>query len=251
LECDWIAGCDGFYGVSRWAIPASALTLHEREHPYAWLGVLAQAKPSSGELVYTRHERGFALFSMRSPRLTRLYLQVSPDDDLDDWSDARIWDELHLRFKGDDNWGPVRGELLEKSIVGMRSFVAEPMRYKHLFLLGDAAHVVPPTGAKGMNLAIGDARWLATGLRNHYRNRDDAVLSAYSDGALYHVWWAQEFSLRMTRMLHRSPDGDEFDNRLQLAHLDHLVNTRASQTAFAEYYVGSPFSTDLRGMYPW
>jgi len=241
IECDFIAGCDGFHGTCRESIPASALTIHEREYPFAWLGILAQAAPSRHELVYANHERGFALFSMRSPKVTRLYLQVAPDETLTQWSDDRVWDELHERLGGDDGWSPARGPILEKGVTGMRSFVAEPMRHGRLFLAGDAAHIVPPTGAKGLNLAVADVRVLAHVLSRFYREADASALDAYSPLCLRRVWRAEHFSWWMTAMLHRFPDDDSFHRRLQRAQLEYVVSSRAAAASLAENYVGLPY----------
>ena len=238
LHCDFIAGCDGFHGASRGAIPTGALTIHERIYPFAWLGVLAQAAPAHDELIYAHHERGFALFSMRSPAVTRLYLQVPPDENADAWSADRLWAELRRRFEGDDGWAPNEGPVLEKGVTAMRSFVAEPMRFGRLFLLGDAAHIVPPTGAKGMNLALGDARVLAAALQAFYRGGGRAGLEGYSDACLARVWRAEHFSWWMTAMLHRFPGGDTFQHRLQASQLRYVVASRAAAASLAENYVG-------------
>ena len=241
VGCDFIAGCDGFHGVCRPSIPADRLRSYERTYPFAWLGILAEAPPSSDELVYSLHERGFALFSMRSPHVTRLYLQVEPEDDLDAWSDARIWSELRARLATSDGWQPNEGTILQKGITGMRSFVAEPMRFGRLFLAGDAAHIVPPTGAKGLNLAMADAYRLSAALAELYRTGRERLLERYSDTALARTWRAQRFSWWMTSMLHRSPDASPFDRRRQLAELEYLVSSRAAMTSLAENYVGTPF----------
>lgn len=233
LRCDVVVGADGFHGVSRASVPH---TSYDRSYPFAWLGILAQAAPAHEELVYAHHERGFALYSMRSPEVTRLYLQVPPDTDADDWSDARIWDELRARLGTEINEGP----LLEKGVTGMRSVVTEPMRHGRLFLAGDAAHIVPPTGAKGMNLAIADVRVLAEALVAHLRDGDDAGVDAYSDVCLRRVWRAEHFSWWMTSMLHTDPGSDGFDRRLQLAQLRQTVRSRAAATTLAENYVGLP-----------
>jgi p-hydroxybenzoate 3-monooxygenase len=240
LECDFVAGCDGFHGVCRPSIPAAALTVHERAYPFAWLGILADAPPSHGELVYSSHERGFALFSMRSAHLTRLYLQVAPGESLDAWPDARIWEELHRRLDG-GGWRPNEGAILEKGITGMRSFVAEPMQHGRLFLAGDAAHIVPPTGAKGLNLAVADVRVLAAALQAFYARGDEGPLRRYSGTCLKRVWRAEHFSWWMTAMLHRFPDGDTFQRKLQLAQLDYVVSSRPAAQSLAENYVGLPF----------
>jgi len=242
IDCDLVAGCDGFHGICRPSIPGAALTIHQREYPFAWLGILAEAAPSRDELVYASHPRGFALFSMRSPRVTRLYLQVAPDEPLDEWTDARIWAELHTRLEADDGWRPNEGPILEKGVTGMRSFVAEPMRYGRLFLAGDAAHIVPPTGAKGLNLAVADVRVLAAAIAAFYRERSAAGLDAYSGTCLKRVWRAEHFSWWMTAMLHRFPGGDTFHERLQRAQLEYVVSSRAAAASLAENYVGLPFA---------
>jgi p-hydroxybenzoate 3-monooxygenase len=244
VQCDFIAGCDGFHGICRPAIPARELAVHERLYPFAWLGILAAAAPSRDELVYASHDRGFALFSMRSPSLTRLYLQVPPQERIEDWSDRRIWRELAERLAGDDGWAPNEGEIREKSITGMRSFVAEPMRCGRLFLAGDAAHIVPPTGAKGLNLAVADVSVLARALRTFYRQGSEAQLDAYSATCLKRVWRAEHFSWWMTAMLHRFPDADSFQHRLQLAQLEYVVASRAAATSLAENYVGLPMDSE-------
>jgi p-hydroxybenzoate 3-monooxygenase len=242
LRCDVIAGCDGFHGVSRRTMPQDRLQVFEREYPFAWLGILAQAPPPAEELVYTRHERGFALASLRSPELARLYIQVRPDESLDEWPDERIWEEMHTRFATDDpDWQLNEGPVLDRLIAPMRSFVAEPMRHGRLFLAGDAAHIVPPTGAKGLNLAIADVRVLAEALVDFYRGGDSAGLDAYSDVCLRRVWRAQHFSWWMTSMLHRFPDASEFDDRRQLAELEFVTGSASAATALAQTYVGTPF----------
>jgi p-hydroxybenzoate 3-monooxygenase len=239
--CDFIAGCDGSHGVCRASIPPGALGVHEHAYPFAWLGILAEAPPSRAELVYAQHERGFALFSMRSPRLTRLYLQVAPDEDLAAWPDARIWDELDARFEGADGWRPTRGPVVERSVTGMRSYVAEPMRHGRLFLAGDAAHIVPPTGAKGLNLAMADVRVLAAAFIAYFRRGDERALDEYSATCLKRVWRAEHFSWWMTAMLHRFPGGDSFQRRLQRAQLEYVVSSPAAAASLAENYVGLPF----------
>jgi p-hydroxybenzoate 3-monooxygenase len=241
LTCDWIAGCDGYHGPSRAAIPAARLRTFERLYPFSWLGILADAAPTSGELVYSLHDRGFALFSMRSASVTRLYLQVAPDEDVAQWSDDRIWSELRTRLRTSDGWEPGEGPILQKGITGMRSFVAEPMRYGRLFLAGDAAHIVPPTGAKGLNLAMADVARLAAGFERFYRHGEPGDLDTYSDRGLRRVWRAQRFSWWMTSMLHRHPDDAPFDRRRQIAELDYLVSSRAAMTSLAESYTGIPF----------
>ncbi len=242
LACDFIAGCDGYHGVSRASIPPSALTLFHREFPYAWLGLLAEAPPFQDELVYARHEAGFALFSMRSPELTRAYVQCAADEDAERWDADALWDELDRRLGVRLNRGP----LLLKSVTPMRAFVAEPMRYGRLFLAGDAAHIVPPTGAKGMNLAFADVVALARAFGGYYRNGDEAGLDSYSETCLARVWKVQRFSMWMTRMLHRDPAHDDFERRLQAAELDYVLTSDAARRTLAENYTGLPL--DLEGV---
>jgi p-hydroxybenzoate 3-monooxygenase len=237
LACDFVAGCDGFHGVSRAAIPADQLRIFERDYPFAWLGILANAAPSSHELVYAHHDRGFALLSMRSPEVSRLYLQCTPDEDLARWPDDRIWTELAQRLAADD-FTLTPGPITQRSITPMRSFVAEPMRYGTLLLAGDAAHIVPPTGAKGLNLAIADVRLLAEALAAFYAG-DPALLDGYSAACLRRVWKVERFSWWMTRLLHRFDDGD-FAHRIQRAELDYVTSSAAAATTLAENYVGLP-----------
>jgi len=241
LECDVIAGCDGFHGVSRDAVPAGALRTYQHDYPFAWLGVLAQAPPSHHELIYTWHPRGFALHSMRTPEITRLYLQVPPTEQIADWSDDRIWDELAERLAA-DGFTLRTGPILEKSVTAMRSFVAAPMRYGRLFLAGDAAHIVPPTGAKGMNLAIADVRVLSTALTALLRKGRSDLVDAYSDTCLRRVWRAEHFSWWMTSMLHQAPDADDFARELQLSQLRYTAASTAAATSLAENYVGLPWA---------
>jgi p-hydroxybenzoate 3-monooxygenase len=238
LRCDVIAGCDGFHGVCRDAIPEGALSVYEREYPFAWLGILAEVAPSSEELIYCHHDRGFALHSMRSPQLTRLYLQCAPDEELDAWPDERIWRELQTRLGTDDGWTLQEGPLVEKGITPMRSFVVEPLRYGRLFLAGDAAHIVPPTGAKGLNLAAADVRVLSQALDDWYARGDATGLDAYSDTCLRRVWRVQHFSWWMTSMLHRFPGDDPFEAQLQRSQLRYVSSSRAAATTLAENYVG-------------
>ena len=240
IDCDFIAGCDGFHGICRPSIPSGVLQTFERAYPFAWLGILAEAPPVSEELIYTYHERGFALFSMRSPRVTRLYLQCSPDEDIDNWSDDQIWTELDARLSTSDGWRPARGPVLQKGVTGMRSFVVEPMQYGSLFLAGDAAHIVPPTGAKGLNLAVADVRVLARALSEYYSHGQRQLLDNYSQTCLRRVWKVQRFSWWMTSMLHRFDADNGFDHRRQLAELDYLTSSRAAMTSLAENYVGLP-----------
>jgi p-hydroxybenzoate 3-monooxygenase len=237
LSCDVVAGCDGFHGVSRDAIPAGVLTRFEREYPFAWLGILAEVAPSSEEIVYTYHERGFALQSMRSPSLSRLYLQCRPDDDLASWPDERIWRELRARLATNDGFDLADGPIVDRGITTMRSFVVEPMQYGRLFLAGDAAHIVPPTGAKGLNLAIHDVRLLAEAIVHRVRSGRRDLLDAYSETCLRRVWRAEHFSWWMTSMLHRFGD-DPFEHRLQLSQLRYVTSSRAAATMLAENYVG-------------
>jgi p-hydroxybenzoate 3-monooxygenase len=237
LTCDVIAGCDGFHGVCRDAIPRSVLNFFTREYPYGWLGVLAEVAPSNDELVYAHHERGFALLSLRSPELSRLYLQCAPDEDVDEWPDDRIWAELQTRL-GVDGWTLAEGPIVEKGVTGMRSFVAEPMQFGRLYLAGDAGHIVPPTGAKGLNLAIGDVRLLAEALTRWYRSGSDELLQRYSNDCLRRVWRAEHFSWWMTSMLHRPPGDDAFDMRLQLSQLRYVTTSQAAAASLAENYVG-------------
>jgi p-hydroxybenzoate 3-monooxygenase len=238
FACDFIGGCDGFHGVCRESVPQDALTVYERMYPFAWLGILSQSPPVSEELIYCHSERGFALFSMRSPSLSRLYVQCAPDENLDEWPDARIWDELRVRLGGDAATALQSGPSLEKSVAPMRSFVAQPMRFGRLFLAGDAAHIVPPTGAKGLNLAVADVRVLARALSAFYDSGRTDLIEAYSDTCLRRVWRAQRFSWWMTSMLHRFPGRNPFDDRLQLAELDYVTSSTAASTALAENYVG-------------
>jgi p-hydroxybenzoate 3-monooxygenase len=240
LKCDFIGGCDGFHGVCRASVPQDALTVYERMYPFAWLGILAATRPVSDELIYCHHERGFALFSMRSPSLSRLYIQCAPDEHLDEWPDERIWDELRLRLGGDAAGALESGPSLEKGVTPMRSFVAEPMRFGRLFLAGDAAHIVPPTGAKGLNLAVADVHVLARALAEFYASGRTGLIEAYSDTCLRRVWKAQRFSWWMTSMLHRFPGRNPFDDQLQLAELDYVTSSTAASTALAENYVGLP-----------
>jgi len=239
LACDFIAGCDGFHGICRPSIPAGALTEYEREYRFGWLGILAEAPPSSDELIYTYHDRGFALLSMRTPQISRLYLQCDPDEDIRLWSDEKIWQELQIRLAS-DGWKLVEGPIAQKGVTGMRSFVVEPMQYGRLFLAGDSAHIVPPTGAKGLNLAVADVRILARGLDQFYATGRRDLLNRYSEICLRRVWKVQRFSWWMTSILHRFPDENPFDRRRQLAELDYVTSSRAAATTLAENYVGLP-----------
>lgn len=240
VTCDVVAGCDGFHGVSRDAIPAGVLREYHREFPFAWLGILAAVAPSTDELIYAYHDRGFALHSLRSPEISRLYIQVRPDEDIEDWPDDRIWEELRTRLASDDGWTLTDGPVIEKGIAAMRSFVVEPMQHGRLFLAGDAAHIVPATGAKGLNLAIHDVRVLADALATWYRTGDAAKMDRYSERCLRRVWRVQEFSSAMSSMLHRLPDDDGFIGRLQRAQLAYVCSSEAAAKSLAENYVGLP-----------
>lgn len=242
IACDFLAGCDGFHGICRPSIPAEKLTVYERVFPFAWLGILAAAPPSSEELIYSYHERGFSLHSMRTPEITRLYLQCAPDEDLAQWPDERIWEELQARLATTDGRRLNEGQILQKGVTAMRSFVVEPMQWGRLYLAGDAAHIVPPTGAKGLNLAVADVRVLARAIAQFYASGSKQLLDAYSETCLRRVWLIQRFSLWMTSMLHRFPGDDGFEKRRQLAELDYLASSQAAARAFAENYVGLPIS---------
>jgi p-hydroxybenzoate 3-monooxygenase len=239
VRCDFIAGCDGFHGICRPSVPTGVLTEYVREYPFGWLGILAEAPPSSEELIYTYHDRGFALLSMRTPSISRLYLQCKPDENLADWSDERIWGELHTRFTS-DGWQLTEGPIVQKGVTGMRSFVVEPMQHGQLFLAGDSAHIVPPTGAKGLNLAVADVRVLARGFKEFYATGRRDRLNQYSEIALRRVWKVQRFSWWMTSMLHRFPNENPFDHRRQLAELEYVTSSRAAAKTLAENYVGLP-----------
>ncbi len=242
LRCDFVAGCDGYHGVARPAIPAGVHQEHVRIYPFGWFGILVEAPPSSDELIYAYHERGFALVSTRSPVLQRMYFQCDPKDDVNNWSDDRIWAEMHARLETNEGWKPKMGKIIQRNIVGMRSFVTEPMQHGRLFLAGDAAHIVPPTGAKGLNLAAADIRVLSHGLAEFFRTGLTAILDGYSATALRRVWRAEHFSWWMTSMLHRFPDADGFQHRLQLSQLDYVCSSPAAARTLAENYVGFPLS---------
>jgi p-hydroxybenzoate 3-monooxygenase len=239
LTCDFIAGCDGFHGICRPSIPEGVLTAYERVYPFAWLGILAEAPPSSDELVYSYHDRGFALLSMRTQQLSRLYLQCTHDEDIQNWPDERIWRELRTRLACED-WTLTEGPIVQKSIAGMRSFVVEPMQYGQLFLAGDAAHIVPPTGAKGLNLAVADVRILSPAISEFYRTGNRRLLDSYSATCLRRVWKVQRFSWWMTSMLHRFDTDNAFDRRRQIGELDYVTSSRAAAQSLAENYVGLP-----------
>jgi p-hydroxybenzoate 3-monooxygenase len=241
IECDFIAGCDGFHGVSRQTIPEAALRTYERVYPFGWLGILCETPPVSPELIYVNHDRGFALCSMRSQVLSRLYLQCRLDDNIEDWPDERFWEELKLRLDREAATAIVTGPSIEKSIAPLRSFVAEPMRFGQLFLAGDAAHIVPPTGAKGLNLAAGDVHYLYQALADFYDAKSTAGLDAYSDRALARVWQAERFSWWMTMLLHRFPERSGFDQKVQRAELEYLARSQTAQASLAENYVGPPY----------
>jgi p-hydroxybenzoate 3-monooxygenase len=240
ITCDFIAGCDGSHGICRPSIPDGVLTLYERVYPFAWLGILAEAPPSSEELIYAYHERGFALLSMRSPQISRLYLQCKPDENSVEWSDERIWEELHTRLASTEGWRLTEGPIIQKGVTGMRSSVIEPMQYGKLFIAGDAAHIVPPTGAKGLNLAVADVRVLARALGEYYGSGRQYLLDAYSQTCLRRVWKVQRFSWWMTSMLHLWENENAFDHRRQLAELDYVTSSRAASQTLAENYVGLP-----------
>ncbi|RZM37667.1 MAG: 4-hydroxybenzoate 3-monooxygenase [Sphingomonas sp.] len=240
LDCDYVVGCDGYHGVSRGAIPANVIKTFERVYPFGWLGILADVPPVDHELIYANHERGFALASMRSAKRSRYYVQCSLDEDVADWSDERFWDELCLRLGPEMGAKVTRGPSFEKAIAPLRSFVTEPMRWGRLFLAGDAAHIVPPTGAKGMNLAVSDVTMLAEALIEKYADRSDAGIDGYSARALARVWKAERFSWWFTSVTHRFPTMDGFDRRIQIAELDYIRGSEAAQRSLAENYVGLP-----------
>ena len=241
LSCDFIAGCDGFHGVCRAAIPPSERKEFSRVYPFGWFGILTRAPPSSQELIYTHHARGFALVSTRSPDIQRLYFQCDPNDDVGNWSDDRIWAEFRARLATRDGWAPREGPVMQKNIVAMRSFVCETMRYGRLFLAGDAAHIVPPTGAKGLNLAVADVRMLAQALTAFYAEGRHDLLDTYPETVLRRIWRAEHFSWWMTSMLHQFPGNDPFQERLQIAELGYVIASRAKAVTLAENYVGLPF----------
>jgi p-hydroxybenzoate 3-monooxygenase len=238
LACDFIGGCDGFHGICRPSIPASALTIYDREYPFGWVGILSESPPPEDELIYAYHDRGFALYTMRSPSLARLYLQCPPDDDIESWPDSRIWQELHTRIGGTRPLA--EGAMLQKGITAMRSFVAEPMQFGRLFLAGDSAHIQPPTGAKGMNLALADVMVLSRALVAFYRNGRSDLLERYSATCLRRVWKAQRFSWWMTQLFHLDPSHNAFDRKRQLAELDYVTSSEAAGRSLAENYVGLP-----------
>jgi p-hydroxybenzoate 3-monooxygenase len=238
LRCEAIAGCDGFHGVCRPSVPDGVLSFSQLDYPFAWLGILAQVAPSTDELIYAPHERGFALHSLRSPELSRLYVQCDPEDSVEEWPDERIWEELHLRLARDDGWTLREGPVIEKTIAPLRSFVAQPMQYGRLYLAGDAVHIVPATGAKGLNLAVADVQVLGEALARYLKGGDDSLLDRYSDACLRRVWRVQHFSWWMTWMLHRFPDDDGFTRGLRRAQLEYVCSSRAAAATLAENYVG-------------
>lgn len=241
VECDFIGGCDGFHGICRPSIPSGVIRTFEKTYPFAWLGILAHAAPASHELIYTHHERGFALMSMRTPLITRAYLQCAPDEPIEDWPDERIWEELQRRMATNDGFRLNEGAIFQKGVTGMRSFVTEPMQYRRLFLAGDAAHIVPPAGAKGLNLAVADVRVLARGIAEWYRTGSTGALETYSEVCLRRVWRVQHFSWWMTSLLHRFEGADGFEERRQLAELEQVVTSRSAAATLAENYTGVPF----------
>ena len=239
LQCDFIIGCDGSQGISRNSIPEALRRDYQRVYPFGWFGILAEAPPSSDELIYARHERGFALVSTRSPNVQRMYFQCDPKDNVDNWSDDRIWAELHARVDSDEGHKVVEGKIFQKNIVGMRSFVSTTMQHGRLFLAGDAAHIVPPTGAKGLNLAVSDVRILSDALRAFYKEDRSDKLESYSETALKRIWRAEHFSYWMTRMMHRLDDASPFEQQLQVAELEHVTTSRSAAISMAENYVGA------------
>lgn len=240
LACDFVAGCDGSHGVCRSSVPPGVLTEYGRTYPFGWFGILTNASPSSKELIYALHDLGFALVSTRSPSVQRMYFQCDPSDSVENWSEDRIWAELRTRLATADGWRPVEGPIFQKGIVALRSYVVEPMRYGRLFLAGDATHIVPPTGAKGLNLAAADVRVLARAVTAYYQSGRTDLLDCYSETCLRRVWQVQRFSTWMTTLLHRYPDDDPFRHRLQIAELDYVTRSEAAATCLAENYVGLP-----------
>ncbi len=240
IECEYVAGCDGFHGVSRHMIPESALQIYDRQYPFAWLGVLAEAPPASHEVIYAYHERGFALQSMRGPNISRLYVQCPVADTVDGWSDERFWRELQARLQTNDGWHQQEGPIFQKGITGMRSFVCEPMQYGRLFLAGDSAHIVPPTGAKGLNMAIGDVQIMTRALQSFYADGKSEYLDKYSDTCLKRVWQVQRFASMLCYNLHRFPEHNQFEHKMQLAELNNIAHSRQAMRAFAQNYTGLP-----------
>lgn len=248
LRCDFVVGTDGFHGVSRKALPEGVRTEYGRRYPFGWFGILVEGPPSTEELIYALHDRGFALVSTRSPEIQRLYFQCDPHDEAGNWSDDRIWAEIHARLDTDDGWTVNEGRIIQRNVVQMRSFVCEPMRHGRLFLAGDAAHIVPPTGAKGMNLAVADVRVLSRGLTEFYASGDTNLLDRYSGTCLRRVWKASRFSWWMTSMLHRFEGDDDFQYRMQVAELDYVTGSRAAATSLAENYVGLPMEQGFESL---
>lgn len=244
IECGFIGGCDGFHGICRPSVPDGALRIHERVYPFGWLGILAETTPPSEELIYSCHDDGFALYSMRSPNVARLYVQCAPDEDIANWPDDRIWQALGKRLGSAGGWSLSEGPILERGVTAMRSFVTEPMQHGRLFLAGDAAHIVPPTGAKGMNLAVADVRVLSRALETYFGSGKEQALKDYSARCLARVWQAQRFSWWMTSMLHRFDGDDSYRRGLQLAELDYLTTSEAAAKSLAENYTGLPFDLD-------
>ena len=240
VEADFIAGCDGFHGVSRSMIPESVLRVYDRQYPFAWLGVLAEAPPASHEVIYAYHERGFALQSMRGPNVSRLYVQCPVADTVESWPDERFWRELHARLQLRDGWRQEEGPIFQKSITGMRSFVCEPMQYGRLLLAGDAAHIVPPTGAKGLNMAIGDVQTMTRALRRFYEENKSDYLEKYSDTCLKRVWQVQRFASMLCYNLHRFPEHNQFEHKMQIAELNNITHSKQAMRAFAQSYTGIP-----------
>ena len=240
IECDFVAGCDGFHGISRGMIPESELQIYDRQYPFAWLGVLAEAKPASDMVVYAYHERGFALQSMRGPNICRLYVQCPVADTVEGWSDERFWRELHARLETTGGWEQQEGPIFQKGITGMRSFVCEPMQYGRLLLAGDSAHIVPPTGAKGLNMAIGDVQIMTRALHRFYKDEKSDYLNKYSDTCLKRVWQVQRFASMLCYNLHRFPEHNQFEHKMQLAELNNIAHSRQAMRAFAQSYTGIP-----------
>jgi len=240
IECDFVAGCDGFHGISRGMIPESELQIYDRQYPFAWLGVLAEAPPASDMVIYAYHERGFALQSMRGPDISRLYVQCPVADTVEGWSDERFWRELHARLETTDGWQQQEGPIFKKGITGMRSFVCEPMAYGRLLLAGDSAHIVPPTGAKGLNMAIGDVQTMTRALTRHYEEGKSDYLDKYSDTCLKRVWQVQRFASMLCYNLHRFPEHNQFEHKMQLAELNNMTHSKQAMRAFAQSYTGVP-----------
>jgi p-hydroxybenzoate 3-monooxygenase len=240
VQCDYVAGCDGFHGISRRMIPESVLQVFDRQYPFAWLGVLAEVPPASQEIIYAYHERGFALQSMRGPNISRLYVQCPVADSVDDWPDDRFWAELHTRLETVDGWHQEEGPIIQKGITGMRSFVCEPMQYGRLLLAGDSAHIVPPTGAKGLNMAIGDVQTMTRALRAYYEDGNRAYIDSYSDTSLKRVWQVQRFASMLCYNLHRFPEHNTFEHKMQIAELNNMTHSKEAMRALAQNYTGVP-----------